>query len=295
MKIHHLEKFLAVIENKGFTKAGNKMEIKITQSGMSVQIKALEDELGVKLFDRLPSKKVVPTAEGKLLFELVSPLMQDITDLPKRFKETCGNPPLHIATHTSVMTYLLPETVKAFRKKYPDCELSIVNRSREEILSMLKNGEIDMGIAGPADLHGNFEYEPLGGFERILIAQKGHPISRKRAITPAEIAKYPLILSTRGTNTRRQIEKVFEEKGLKFSIAMEVTGREAVKTYVGMGLGISIMNDYYLTNDDRKKLFTKNVSPFFGTSERGIITRKGKYLSAPAKEFIEILSKRFAG
>ena len=75
---------------------------------------------------------------------------------------------------------------------------------------------------------------------------------------------------------------------------MEIVGREATKTYVGMGLGISIINEYSLTPEDKKSLFVADMSGYFGRAERGIITKKNRYLSTPAKEFIKlILSNEF--
>ena len=85
--------------------------------------------------------------------------------------------------------------------------------------------------------------------------------------------------------------EVFKKNGLALNIAMEVTGREAVKTYVETGLGISIINEYYLTSEDRKKLFCKDVSRYFGQAERGILTRKGKYLSKTTQQLIKNLAR----
>ena len=73
---------------------------------------------------------------------------------------------------------------------------------------------------------------------------------------------------------------------------MEITGREAVKEYVGMGLGVSIINEYYLTDVDRKRFFVKDASALFGRAERGVLSRKGKYMSSPARAFIDLLCRR---
>jgi DNA-binding transcriptional LysR family regulator len=287
-----LKVFLAVARCGGFTKA--KGVANSSQEAMSLLIKELEKELGATLFNRLP-RKVTLTDEGKLFRGLAAPLLDDIKSLKTKFNEARGKgmaANLTIATQSSVMTYLLPGVVMAFRKRYPNCELSILARIRADILAMLQNGEADIGLASLSAVPAGFDYKVFKAFDRILIAPHNHPLSKKRAISPADIAIYPLIVPALGSNTRNVIDTVFEHHGLTYKKAMEVTGREAVKEYVGMGLGISILNEYYL-DDDKKRLFTKNVSDYFGTAERGIITKKNRYLSSPAKEFIRLLTAKF--
>ncbi len=72
---------------------------------------------------------------------------------------------------------------------------------------------------------------------------------------------------------------------------MEVIGRDALKTFSGMGVGLSIMNEYYVSEEEKKKLFIKNVTKFFGNAETGIVVRKGKKLSHPAEVFIDLVRK----
>ncbi len=124
-----------------------------------------------------------------------------------------------IATHGSVMTFLLPGVINQFKKDQPGSHLSVLHRSREEILSMVSHGEADLGITSLGSIPNNLEYQPLAHFDRILITSKGHPLAKKRTITLEDISKYPLILPTRETNTRKTIDKVFEEERLTPKIA----------------------------------------------------------------------------
>ncbi|MBF0385674.1 MAG: LysR family transcriptional regulator substrate-binding protein [Candidatus Omnitrophica bacterium] len=195
------------------------------------------------------------------------------------------------ATHTSVMVYLFPEIIKQFKRKFPECELQVVNRSRKDILSMLSDGEADIGICSLSTIPPAMNYEVFAKFARVLIAPKGHPLSKKSGITLKDIAQYPLILPPCGSNTRAIIDQEFKEKDLEYKIAMEITGREAIKTYVEMGLGVSFINEFYLTKEDRKDLFIRDVSNYFGQAERGIVTRNGKYLSKHITELLKILQE----
>jgi DNA-binding transcriptional LysR family regulator len=260
---------------------------------MSLLIKDLEEYLGAKLFERLP-RKVRLTEEGRIFRDLASPLLDDISALKTKFDEACGKASageVKIAAYGSVMVYLLPDVVKSFRYKFPACKLSIVARSREEIIPMVNNGEVDFGIGSLATTPHGIEYDIFARFNRMLIAPKSHPLSRKSSIELDDIAAYPLIIPPATSNTLKEINRVFEKKHIKYTTAMEIVGHAAIKTYVSMGLGISIMNKYYLNDSDKNKLFIKDVSGYFGAADRGIITRKNRYLSVPAREFIKMIHK----
>lgn len=290
MEIQQLKGFLAVAKFRNFTVAARKTLR--TQPTISLQVKSLEEELGVKLFERLGPKKVTLTQEGQMLVDIVGPLIDEFDHVTSKFNEKRGifsASTVRVLTHRSVMVHLLPSVVKKFKQKFPDCQLSILNRSRGEMVTMLNDGEADIGISSLHPVPQGLHYEVVSKYNRILIATKGHPLSKKEQITLKDIAQYPLILPHEGYNTRAIIDNLFKEKGLKYQLAMEVVGRDAIKTYVEMNLGISIINEYYLTAADKSRLFVKDMSRYFGKAETGIIYRKGKDLSTPVEEFIKLI------
>lgn len=291
MEIQQLRGFYAVAKYRNFTIAAQKTLR--TQPTISLQIKALEDELGAKLFERLGPKKVNLTTEGQILLEIITPLLNEVENIKSKFNEARGNyttSSVKIATHSSVMIYLLPPVIKKFKQSYPDCHITILNRNRTEMISLVENGEVDFGITSLDTIPQNIDYKIFSRFNRILIATKNHPISKKNNITLEDIAKYPLILPTQDSNTRKLIDEMFQRQNIKYEIAMEVVGRTAIKTYVGMNLGLSIINEYYVTEDDKSRLFVKNFSAYLPQAETGLMTRKSKLLSQPAKEFITLIT-----
>lgn len=290
MELQQLRGFHAVAKYKNFTIAAQKTQR--TQPTISLQVKALEDELGVKLFERLGPRRVTVTPEGKILLELTASILQDVDSLESRFREALGNyssSRVSLATHTSVMVYLLPPIIQKFKAAYPTCHLTILNRNRDEMIKMLEAGEIDVGITSISSPPSTVDYRVFSRFNRILIATKDHPISKLKKVTVADIAKYPLILPAQDSTTRRLIDKLFQQHGLKPQVAVEVVGRTAIKTYVSMNLGLSIINEYYLTDLDRKNLFVSDVTEYFGQAETGIVLRKGRLLPKPAKDLIEFV------
>ncbi|MDD2943731.1 MAG: LysR family transcriptional regulator [bacterium] len=294
MEIQQLKGFLAVARHRNFTVAARNTHR--TQPTISLQIKALEDELGTKLFERLGANKILLTEDGQLLFELAKPVVEQFEALTERFQEKRGlfnQSTVRIVTHRSVMVYLLPSVIKRFKDIFPDCRLQILHRSNPEIISLLKDGAVDFGISSIQNAPSSIVYEPMGSFRRLLIVSKNHPLTRCENITLADIARYPLILPTEESNTRTMIDSVFTSHDLDYSVSMEVVGRDAIKSYVGMDLGISVMNEYYISEEERRNLHLIDVSQHFGAAETGIIRRAQHDLAKPAEEFLRLLKEEF--
>lgn len=292
MEIQQLKGFHAVAKFRNFTVAAKKTQR--TQPTISLQIKALEDELGVRLFERLGPKRVSLTAEGKILQELTAQLVQDFQDIPMRFNEARGiytTSSVRIVTHNSIMIHLLPEVIKKFKHQFPDCKISILNRSRKEIVHLLETGEADVGITSLENIPPTVDYRLIAKFNRILITKKGHALDQRSPLSLEDIAAYPLVLPTVESNTRRVIDQRFQEAGIDYDLSMEVVGRTAIKTYVGLDLGISILSEYYIGEDDKTKLSVRNVSKHFGKAQTGVAIRKGRKLSEPATTLIQLLQE----
>ena len=290
MEIQHLIGFMAVARTGSFSKAAQKTYR--TQPAISLQVQALEAELGVKLFDRTGKRKVRLTREGQVFLDLAEPVINSFDDLKSRFNETLGQGQsgmLRIATHMSVMVYLLPRIIKSFKKRYPGWELSVVHRSREDIVKMVADGDADIGITSLSRVPAALDYQVFARFRRLLIVPPGHPLTKKKKVSLADIAVHPLLLPPTGSHTRAIVDEAFRREGLEYRLAMEATGRLATKAYVEMGLGVSIVNEFYIFPGDRKKIVAIDVSSLFGVAERGLLTRKDRYLPEAAREFMDMV------
>lgn len=290
MEIHQLKGFYAVAKYLNFTQAAQKTNR--TQPTISLQIKSLEDELGVKLFERLGPKKVSLTKEGELFLEIITPLLHEFSAIQSKFNETRSlfhTSSLNIVTHSSVMIYLLPPVIKKFKALYPQVKLLILNRPRKEIIKMVQNSEVDMGISSLDSIPQELDYQIFSRYNRVLIAHKDNLISKKKNITLEDISNYPLVLPNIDSNTRKMIDRAFSEANLSYELTMEVVGRSAIKAYVEMDLGISIINEYYISEEDRNKLFIKNMSTYFGIAETGLIVKKNRPKGKPLEIFMKLV------
>jgi DNA-binding transcriptional LysR family regulator len=290
MDITQLKGFLAVAREKSFSKAAKKLFK--TQSTVSIQVKALEDEIGVKLFDRINPRKTELSKDGLLFLELASSVINDFDSLIERLNEKRGTikgGEIKLATHEPVIAYLLPVAIKWFKKKYPDVKITLLRKEREDVLASVSSGEADLGISYLKKVPPSLNYEIIGRHDRVLVTLRNHPLATKNEIKLQDIAEYPLILPPLDSSTRRIIDEVFKTRGLEYKLALEVAGRESIKKYIELGFGISVVNESILSKDDRKIFFIKNVAKFFGQSERAVIMRKHRFWPRYIDEFVRLI------
>jgi DNA-binding transcriptional LysR family regulator len=291
METQQLKGFLAVAKEKSFSKGAKRVHR--TQAAVSLQVKQLEETLGARLFDRSNPRAMSLTPEGETLLTLATPLLRDFEGLKERFDAERGKSlvrEIRIATHEPVITYLLPSVIKAFKKSHPDTKITLLRKSREEALGLILNGEVDFAISAFKKVPAAVDYRVIGRYDRVLVGPKDHPLARMKKIGLQDIVKYPLLLPPGGSATRLMVDNVFKKAGLEYDLALEATGRQAIKTYIDLGFGISVFNEMLITREEKKKYFVVNAARYFGQSERAIIKRKGKFLSAPLKQLIQMIS-----
>jgi len=277
------------------TKAAEK--ISVTQSAVSQQIKALEEEIGVKLFDRYgPRKNLTP--DGNILYELVTPIIQEIDNLKNRFEERKGTETgnLIIAATTFMIMNQLPYVIKGFSEKYPHIHLTVLERRCQEIISLAQAGEIDVGIAPVTPIPANLNVIRLKPLERVLITAPDHPLAQKENVTLLDIAQYPMISYEKGLVSREECDTIFKDVKLEVEVVMEATNAETIKRYVELGVGIAIIPRLALFPQQHYQVHViDDVSSSFGKIQYGIILRKGRHITQWAKSFLYLLNPAWEG
>jgi len=289
MELQQLRGFYYSAKLGSLTRAAGKMAI--TQSAVSQQVKSLEDEMGVKLFNRYGPKKNL-TSDGKLLLKLISPLIQEIDSLKMTFEDLKENQKglLTIAATTFMIMNHLPIIIKKFTKTYPHVKLIILERRWNEIVTLADSGEIDFGLAPISQIPHNLDFIELEPIERVLITCLDHPLASKKQVTLLDIAQYPMITYEKGLVSRDDLDRVFNGIKLDVTVIMEATNAETMKKYVEMGIGIAIIPQSALEPNQTKKIEAFPVSTYFGKSQYGVLLRKGKYITTWAKNFLLLLS-----
>ncbi|MDX1455733.1 MAG: LysR family transcriptional regulator [Gammaproteobacteria bacterium] len=285
--LQQLRGFVYTARLGSISKAAEQMEL--SQPSVSLQIQALEKEVGSVLFERR-GRKIQLTPEGTQLLEIAQPLVKGFEGLKEDFQARCENlesGELHIAAGESTLLYLLPDFVSRFAEQYPQIQLNFHNVTGRDGLQMLRDDEADFAVGPMSEVPDDIKYEPLYGYPHYLIAPKGHPITFEENIDLETIASYGLILPPRHLSTWRLVKEAFERNKVPFNVKLEVGGWEVIKKYVELGMGISIVSGICLKPWDR--LFRYGLPDYFNERSYGVVTRRGKFLSNQAKRFIEIL------
>ncbi|MCR4440093.1 MAG: LysR family transcriptional regulator [bacterium] len=265
--------------------------LNVGQSAISHQVKALEAELGVKLYERV-GKGIQLTENGKVLFEYAAAVIRKLDDLEAHFVELAhkGSRRSALAAYRGFMMYRLPQCVEEFQRRHPDVQVTIMNRILDsEILAMVLAGEIDFGITASWNDFAGMDFFEIARYDIFLCTAPGHRLAGRARVTLREIAQEPLILYERCNSIRRCIDEVFERAGLWPTVRIEAGGAEVIKEYVRRGLGVTIISGISLSVQDAQPLAMIPVTEYLGELGYGVAIRKGKYLSPVAKEFLRIL------
>lgn len=265
----------------------------LSQPSVTLQIQALERELGVTVFERR-GPKIQLTPEGEVLYQLSSPLVDGIDKLQETFLAHVGNldtGELNIAAGESTILYILPKMTKRFADDYPGIRLKLHNVTGRDGLAMVRADDADFAVGSMLEVPDDIDYEPFVSYEPVLITPPDHPLTSHTRIKLKDIAPYGLILPPRHLSTWRIVDLVFSQHDLELKIALEAGGWEVIKTYVELGLGISIVTAVCLTGDEN--LECRALSDYFPTRSYGIVTRRGKFLSPAAVCFLDMLRDQY--
>ena len=263
----------------------------LSQPAVTLQLQALERELGVRLLER-SGRRMTPTREGDLLYEMARPLVEGLDGLAASFREQVRGldaGELNVAAGSSTILYLLPQIVDAFRQRHADVRLSLHNVTGASGLDLLRSDAVDLAVGSMLDVPADLTYAPVYQFEPMLITPPDHPLAGKTDLSLQDLSPYGLILPPKRLTTYRLIDLVFQQNRVPYTVALEVGGWEVIKQYVAMGLGISIVTAICLTEADRQRLAARSLARWFPSRSYGIVMRKGKFLSAQARAFVELI------
>ncbi|WP_167520152.1 LysR family transcriptional regulator [Bacillus luti] len=288
IELRQLKYFLAVSKELHFTKAAEKLNI--SQPSLSQQIRALEHELGMPLFDRI-GKKISLTAAGKILLLHTKTIFREIEQARSAIQDLNGlqHGSLTIGSLLTVVNYLLPPAILNFNKLYPNIELSVLGLRTGDILEKLLQNELDIGITFLPVQDKEIVSIPLYKSELTLVVPTGHTLTERSHISIVELQDYPLILLPKNFFLTELITSHCQQFDFTPKPILEISTMESLIQMVSKGMGITVLPKPYidfLQNTNIQALKIKDPTP---TIDIGLIYRKDKYMCAATRAFIEQL------
>lgn len=245
--------FRAVAEQRSFRKAGE--ELYLSQPAVSLQIKALEEDLGVQLFDRTGAH-ITLTEAGSVLLGYARQLSALRAQTEHEIAVLSGEHSGHLAlgASTTIAQYVVPRLLAEFRREHPRVNPTLVSGNTEQIVNAVEKQKIALGLIEGPTRSRNVKTEPFLEDELVLIASIAHEFAERNLISCAELATTPLLMREHGSGTRNVIELAFGKQGIKrnsLHVVMELDSTEAIKSAVEAGLGIGFVSRCAIAKDMR--------------------------------------------
>ena len=288
-RLQQLRGFYYTARTKSMSRAAEQMSL--SQPTVSLQIQALEMQLQTKLFERR-GPRIRLTRDGETLLEMVRPLVEGIDRLGEDFvsrRDSVAAGTINVAAGGSTLQYILPAIIGAYVHEFPLVDLRLHNVTGKLGLELLRAGEVDLAIGPMFDVPPDIVFRPLVTYEPMLIAAREHPLAQRKRISLKLVAQYPLILPPREQSTYRVVEMVFAEHSLQHEVKLEIGGYEVIKTYVKLGLGISIVMSHCLRKNE--DLFTAPLKRWFPKRDYGLVLLKGHTPSQVTQRFMDTVSR----
>lgn len=287
MDFDQLETFLEVARHLSFSRAAEKRFR--TQPAISSQIRALEEEVGARLFDR-SGGKVALTAAGKAFQSYVEQALESRKAMMAAVAEMERVPrgELVVGANEATCLHILPEVFADFKKQYPSVAVSIKRTERGRILESIIDNSVDFGVVSLPVNDARLTVVTIHRDELVLITPARHALAKKKEVRLEDAARFPVLLPKAG-RTRDAIEQLFHERRLKPQVSMELDSSELLKRFVAADVGIGFIARSNVAAEVRAKAMAALDLPEVKIRrDLALVFRKDKALSRAALAFIEI-------
>lgn len=292
MKLQQLRYLIAIARNNlNISAAADSLYT--SQPGVSKQLKLLEEELGIQLFNRNGKHLTHITPAGRQIIarsEDILSQVENIRRLADEFRDDQRGT-LSIATTHTQARYALPPVVAEFRRRYPEVGLSMHQGSPEQISELAASGQVDFAIATEAlHLFDDLVMLPCYRWNRCVVVPPTHPLADNPDPTLEDVAKHPIVTYLFGFTGRSQLDHAFAALGLTPKVVFTATDADVIKTYVRLGLGIGIIARMAYDPEQDDSLVSLEASGLFPPSTTKIGFRKGVFLRSYMYDFMELFA-----
>jgi DNA-binding transcriptional LysR family regulator len=295
MNFSQLHAFLAVAEHRSFSRAADKLYL--TQPAVSRQVQALEELLGMKLFDRI-GRRIILTQAGNILYRHAHIAFQTLEEARETINQLRGlqRGHLRISAASTIGTYMLPQPLGEFKARSPNIEISLAITNKARVLQQVLNHEVELGFVGPPVEPAELEKEEYLLDELVLIVAPTHRLAHEESVGVAELGEEVFILREQGSGTREIMEEELARVRLSLRKAMELGSTEAIKQAVAANLGVSIVSKFAITLEILQgRLAVIKLPELNLLRQLFMVYHRGRTLSPAAQEFCSLLRRSKTG
>ena len=261
-----------------------------SQPGVSRQIRELEEELGVEIFERNGKRLTGLTDPGKGILKIIDRLLLEAENLRQASQDFSGEKKgtLAIATTHTQARYTLPQVVQQFRNAFPDVRIALQQSAPEHIAEWVISGKADIGIA----TEGLSRFDDLVSFpcyswNHVIVVPEAHPLASLSSVSLRELGAYPLITYDVGFTGRGHIDDAFSKAGVEPDIVLTAMDSDVIQQYVSLGLGVGLVASMAVEHNRAAGLRAIEASHLFAPNVTRLAVRRGAYLRSYTYEFIQ--------
>lgn len=290
MKLQQLRCICQIVQS-GFNISKASEALNTSQPGVSKQIKLLENEIGIKVFQRNGKRLIGLTEPGEMVLGSIEAILQESNNIKVISEEYIEKDQgtFTIATTHTQARYKLPRVVEEFVKKYPKINLNIHQGNPSQVTDQIINGEADVGIATESiNLSKDIHTIPCYQWNRCIVMPKNHPLTEVRRIKLEDLAAYPMITYDYAFTGSTIVSEVFKNANIEPNIMLTAIDADVIKTYVSLNMGIGLIAEmaYEATSDH--PMVSRDVSHLFPLSTTYIGIRRDNFLRKYTSDFIRM-------
>jgi DNA-binding transcriptional LysR family regulator len=298
MDLRRLEIFVKVAELGSFSRAAEALFL--TQPTVSEHVRALEDELGLTLLDRL-GRGAAPTRAGQLLLGYARRMLALGREARQAMDQFQGrmSGELTVGGSTIPGEYVLPALIGSFKGKYPDISISLLIAGTAQVLEMLEGGRVEVAMVGARPTQRTLDAREIMADDLVVVVATDHPWAGRSTVTLAELREEPLLVRERGSGTREAFERAAAGAGLglsAFRIVGEMGSTQAMKQGVRAGIGIALISNRAVIDECRARLLVAvRVEDLAIERAFYLVTNRDRTRSPLAEAFVHFVESQAPG